>query len=216
MNNWNGLVVQNRRLYNIWINMIHRCENPNRQSFKNYGARGIKVCHEWHQFDCFLMWAKENGYRENLTLDRIDNDSDYNPNNCQWSDAAAQSRNKRTNVSITINGIEKVAKDWSEDINVSEFTVYWWISHKGIKYAEERIRDALQKGFCEKESSGGNGHILKSFMCSRCGAAFNAWANYAKRCPACRIEVRREKDRRIYREKKHAHCGKKVEVVGNE
>lgn len=68
------------RLYRIWKNMISRCENPNKTFYKNYGGRGIKVCAEWNKdFVAFKDWALENGYKDDLTIDRIDNDGNYSP-----------------------------------------------------------------------------------------------------------------------------------------
>jgi hypothetical protein len=72
------------RIYKIWLNMRYRCNTPTANSYKNYGGRGIKVCEEWNTFSNFLDWALANGYKDNLTIDRKDNDKDYCPENCQW------------------------------------------------------------------------------------------------------------------------------------
>ncbi|QEM43310.1 HNH endonuclease [Bacillus phage Chotacabras] len=72
------------RLYTIWKNMKQRCYNPKRKRYEYYGARGIKVCDEWHDFVPFMEWAMSNGYTEELTIDRIDSDKDYEPSNCHW------------------------------------------------------------------------------------------------------------------------------------
>lgn len=71
-------------LYMIWSSMKRRCENPNMPNYKYYGAKGIKVCGEWHSFPKFKEWAKANGYVDGLSLDRIDSSRDYEPDNCQW------------------------------------------------------------------------------------------------------------------------------------
>lgn len=72
-------------LYRMWEHMIQRCENPNATAYKYYGKRGIKICAEWRKnFTTFRQWALEHGYREDLTIDRIDNDGDYEPGNCQF------------------------------------------------------------------------------------------------------------------------------------
>ena len=101
------------RLYNIWANMKQRCYNNNHPSYKNYGARGITVCSEWKDdFMAFYDWAMSNGYKDNLTIDRVDNDRNYEQSNCRWADSNQQNRNKRNNVNYTFNGETHCLKDW--------------------------------------------------------------------------------------------------------
>ena len=88
------------RLFSVWKGMLTRCGNPNADNYRYYGARGIKVCDEWHEFKPFYDWAMANGYDPNAgknqcTLDRIDNDGDYSPANCRWSDWQTQCENRR-------------------------------------------------------------------------------------------------------------------------
>lgn len=71
-------------LYRCWKNMKVRCTNPNSERYKHYGGRGIEICSDWNEFENFMDWALDNGYREGLTIDRIDVDSGYNPANCRW------------------------------------------------------------------------------------------------------------------------------------
>ena len=82
-------------LHNIWCGMNKRC-NPNKKSCKNYGDRGIKVCEEWSEYEAFANWARENGYREGLSIERIDVNGDYCPDNCTWIPMEKQARNRRT------------------------------------------------------------------------------------------------------------------------
>lgn len=89
-----------KRLYGVWFNMVQRCENPTSKAFLNYGARGIDVCAEWHDFNEFYQWAVENGYdadapQGKCTLERRNNDKGYYPWNCRWTDMLEQSWNKR-------------------------------------------------------------------------------------------------------------------------
>ena len=102
MNYRNG--YSNKRIYHVWINMRNRCNNPNFKQYNDYGGRGIKVCEEWDNnkngIDNFVKWAYANGYDENAprgkcTLDRINNDGNYEPSNCRWVDMKVQAHNKR-------------------------------------------------------------------------------------------------------------------------
>ncbi len=87
----------NTRLYNIWVNMVQRCENPRKDSYKNYGGRGIFICPEWrNDFRVFREWAITHGYDATLTIDRIDVNRSYEPNNCRWATPKQQQENRRT------------------------------------------------------------------------------------------------------------------------
>ena len=93
------------RLYNIWCGMKARCLNANEPAFERYGARGITICDEWeNDFAAFQTWAMSNGYTDNLTIDREDNDGPYSPTNCRWATYAEQNRNYGRNVWIEYEG----------------------------------------------------------------------------------------------------------------
>ena len=113
----------NERVYRIWKSMKKRCENPNYKWYANYGGRGIRVCDEWQKFEPFYEWATSNGYAENLTIDRIDVNGNYEPNNCRWVDMTTQSNNKRTNRNITFNNETHTMKEWSEILGIKYSTL---------------------------------------------------------------------------------------------
>lgn len=92
------------RLYRIWDRMRSRCENPNDTNYSKYGARGIKLCEEWHDSSAFFQWALSHGYAENLTIDRIDSKGDYCPDNCRWATYKEQTNHICTNHRIDVNG----------------------------------------------------------------------------------------------------------------
>ncbi len=103
------LTLPNRktRLYHIYTAMKQRCTNPNAKHYSQYGGRGISVCEEWiNSPDAFMEWAISNGYNDSLTIDRINNDKGYCPDNCRWTTPLAQARNKRNNICIIYNGVK--------------------------------------------------------------------------------------------------------------
>lgn len=111
------------RLYAVWCDMRRRCNNPKTPEYKNYGARGIKICTEWdNDFKLFNDWAMKNGYDENAphgdcTIDRIDVNGDYCPENCRFVDLMVQGSNKRNNRHITHNGITMTQSEWARHYN---------------------------------------------------------------------------------------------------
>lgn len=104
-----------KRLYLSWAHMISRCYNPNVSHYYNYGGRGISVCKEWKDsFEEFSKWAFENGYADNLTIDRINVNGNYEPSNCRWITLKEQVRNRRNTVSVEVDGETKPLSEWCE------------------------------------------------------------------------------------------------------
>lgn len=129
----------NTRLHSIWNSMITRCYSKHRKSYKNYGGRGIVVCIEWrNDFMTFYNWAYENGYNDKLTLDRINNDGNYEPNNCRWVDYKTQARNRRSNKMFTINDETHCLMEWCEILNVN-----YWKAQARVKKLGYTIEQAL-------------------------------------------------------------------------
>lgn len=116
------------KLYMCWRNMKHRCLSPKHNYYHRYGGRGIKICKEWREdFAKFREWAIQNGVAKGLTLDRIDNDGDYEPSNCQWIPQAAQGRNRSVN-KLTERDAERIRNsDLSDSVLAKHYGV--WASH---------------------------------------------------------------------------------------
>ena len=113
------------RIYYIWQGIKNRCGNPNDARYMRYGGRGIKVCEEWkNSFETFWEWALNSGYKDNLTIDRINNDGDYCPDNCRWADAATQCNNRESNVKIKIGNTTKTLLEWCKIFDVDYSTVH--------------------------------------------------------------------------------------------
>ena len=100
------------KLYNAWCNMRRRCYETKNKHYSDYGARGITVCDEWKEFIPFCEWSMKNGYKDGLTLDRIDNDKGYSPDNCRWATAIVQANNRRNVHLITYKGETLSLKQW--------------------------------------------------------------------------------------------------------
>lgn len=112
------------REHHIWQNMIYRCENENCRQFKNYGERGIKVCDEWRwSFEAFLEDMGELPTQEH-SIDRIDNDGNYEPENCQWSTKREQSNNRRNNRILEYNGQSLTMQQWADKIGMNKITIH--------------------------------------------------------------------------------------------
>ncbi|MBQ0014774.1 MAG: hypothetical protein KBS82_05580 [Oscillospiraceae bacterium] len=109
----------NTRLYQIWAGMRKRCFNPNSSNYANYGGRGISICDQWSDFEVFESWANQNDYSDSKSIDRINVDGNYCPENCRWVDSVAQANNRRSNTFYTYNGESHTLAEWAKIKNVS-------------------------------------------------------------------------------------------------
>lgn len=113
------------RLYSIWRGIKQRCLNPNSPEYHRYGGRGITICKEWeNDFGAFKRWASANGYQDNLTIDRINNNQGYTPDNCRWSTKLEQSNNMERNILWTYKGETKTITEWSKCVGIKRHTLY--------------------------------------------------------------------------------------------
>ena len=131
------------RLYNIWCKIKERCHNPNSKAYSRYGGRGIKLCQEWDEnFENFYIWACENGYNTNLTIDRIDNNQGYSPDNCRWATTKTQNNNTSQNRYFTVNEKTMTQRQWEELLGLPRGKL-WKIRNSG-KNVEEYIAKRLE------------------------------------------------------------------------
>lgn len=108
--------VNRHPLYHVYCSMKERCYNKKTRSYKNYGLRGIVVCDEWiNDFVSFFNWAVKSGWKRGLTLERKENNGNYEPSNCRWATSKEQARNKSINIFLTAFGETKCLMDWSKD-----------------------------------------------------------------------------------------------------
>ena len=142
--------IGNPRLYNIWEKMKTRCYNQNSEKFKCYGGRGITICVEWkNNFYAFREWAIANGYREDLTIDRIDVNGNYEPTNCRWATIKEQQNNRRNNKIISYNGKTLNVSQWAELYNIRASTLYCRIYQRGWDFEKAintPVRHKKKKG----------------------------------------------------------------------
>lgn len=137
--------LRNSRLYRIWTNIKTRCYNAKDPHYSRWGGRGIVMCDEWKDdFKSFYDWAMSNGYSDDLTIDRIDNDGNYEPSNCRWVTAKEQSKNKRNVRFITYNGKTQTIPEWTKELGLGK----------------ETIRERLKRGWSDEEALIGKKVVL--------------------------------------------------------
>jgi hypothetical protein len=117
------------RLYSIWIGMKKRCFNRNTKAYEYYGGRGIKVCEDWLDFTKFHDWAKNNGYNDGLSLERINVEKDYEPENCKWIPFEEQAKNTRRNVFLSFNNKRMTISDWAKEMKMSTSILRFRLKH---------------------------------------------------------------------------------------
>jgi hypothetical protein len=132
------------RLYRIFKLMHERCRAPRCRAFKNYGGRGICVCDEWATFEPFRDWAMANGYTDALTIDRIDNDGNYEPSNCRWATQKQQCRNKRNTIYLEHDGLKLTLKEWAEQTGLNYHTMFY--RRQASPLSERVLRPARHGG----------------------------------------------------------------------
>ena len=139
------------KLNKVWRNMKDRCFNPNNKRFPHYGGRGIDVCQEWKDnYVSFRNWAISNGYKIGLSLDRIDNNGNYCPQNCRWVDSIIQNNNFSRNRFVTYNGVTLSISQWSKITKIHRNTLDYrlkrgWEVGKALNYPDIiQMGDAFQ------------------------------------------------------------------------
>ena len=134
----NNKKIENKRLYQIWIDTRRRCYNKKRNNYKHYGGKGIQVCEEWkNNFLNFYNWAMANGYRDDLTIDRIDVNGNYEPNNCRWATIIEQANNTTKNHYVIYKGrkytLSQLAKEYNLNYSLVKNRIrYGWNIEKII------------------------------------------------------------------------------------
>ena len=139
-------------LFTAWVNMRRRCTDKNRKlDYPRYGGRGIKVCDEWESdFVSFYTWATNHGYVDGLTLDRIDNNGNYSPENCRWVTRKIQNGNRRNNRLITFKGETKILAQWAREVGIHGATIgnrldAGWSTERALTEPCHNHRDGKEK-----------------------------------------------------------------------
>lgn len=137
--------------YGSYRAMMDRCYNKKVVNYSRYGGRGIKVCEEWFDIESFAIWCESSNYEKGLTIDRIDPNGNYEPNNCRWATKKEQANNRRNTPKATIDGITKTLAEWSEFSGVNRKTLYnrYYDGVRGIdllrKAEDTRFKDGYNR-----------------------------------------------------------------------
>lgn len=154
------------RLYNIWSKMKYRCNNRNYYAYGYYGGKGISVCETWAKsFKEFQKWSLSNGYNDDLTIDCIDSNSDYDPSNCRWVTHSYNSVRANA-LFVTVDGVTDCLKGWSKRLNVSPHLITDKYKELGESYIKKIIREFYE--------TGSNSHLYKrKFYADNCQSSSN-------------------------------------------
>lgn len=179
----NNSGMKKTRLYKIWHGMKNRCEwdSPKNRQWKNYGGRGITLCKEWHEFSNFRDWSLNNGYADNLTIDRIDVNGNYEPSNCRWATMKTQGNNRRDNHYITYQGRTQSLRAWSDELGFDYKLVKTHIIHG--KPWEEVVTFMKNKGnkkYISDITYNGKTQTLKAW-CKELGISYTAAKNHRRK-----------------------------------
>ena len=152
MNHKHGL-CESHPTYNTWREMKKRCNNHKCKAYPNYGGRGIEVCDEWMgNFKAFYDWSMSHGWEQGLSIDRIDNDGNYEPCNCRWVSRRVQNNNKRSNHVLEYNGQSMTIRQWADALSMNYKTLMWRIQNGWS--IERALTESIKKG--QMNDEGGN------------------------------------------------------------
>ena len=139
------------RIYRIWLAMRNRCNNPKTDRYQDYGGRGIRICSEWDDYLNFEKWALTNGYSENLSIDRLDNDGDYEPSNCRWATNLEQANNSRQCNFINYQGRTFNVTQWAKVKGLTRaclnnrINVYGWSIEEAMETPMRKNKNRKEK-----------------------------------------------------------------------
>ena len=124
-------------IYKKWLQIKQRCLDKNYKAYQKYGAVGITICDEWKgNFVAFMNWSYENGYKEGLSLDRIDNGKGYSPDNCRWITWKGQCNNRRSNIAVTYQGRTQTLKQWCDELGLNYRLIYQRMRKQHIAFEQ--------------------------------------------------------------------------------
>lgn len=152
-----------KRIKSILRGMKQRCYNKNSIQYKRYGGRGISICNEWRtNTQAFVDWSMSHGYADDLTIDRINNDGNYEPGNCRWITKKEQNNNRSTNIMLTYNGKTQDIKQWADELGIYYVTL--WSRYKAgwdkKMILEEPIHDECRNRYPDIETKDGKSRQL--------------------------------------------------------